>query len=167
MSLLRELDRGGWLRSVDYALAETLRRLDPDTPDAVLAATALASRAVANGHSCLRIEAVPALLDEIAPARPAPALPSAEAWAAMLRGSRWVGVATDDETNRDDRFHGLPLVLERGGLFLRRYRDYEWRLASALRARAMPTSMQADDDRLAARLRELFPSPHCWRCRRD
>ena len=159
MSLLRELHHGGWLRSVDHALASSLRRLDPETPDAVLAATALASRAVANGHSCLRIESASILLDEIAPARSAPALPSAEAWTAMLRGSRWVGVAADDETNRDDRFRGLPLVLERGGLFLRRYRDYEWRLASALRARAMPTFMQNDDDRLAARLRELFPSP--------
>ena len=50
MSLLRELNRIGALRTLDDALANTLRRLDPDTPDEVLAAAALASLAVANGH---------------------------------------------------------------------------------------------------------------------
>ena len=43
MSLLRELNRIGALRPLDDALANTLRRLDADTPDSVLAAAALAS----------------------------------------------------------------------------------------------------------------------------
>ena len=42
MSLLRELERIGALRALDEALAQTLRRLDPATPDDVLAAAALA-----------------------------------------------------------------------------------------------------------------------------
>ena len=168
MSLLHQLHRGGWLRTLDHALASSLRRLDPATPEEVLAAIALASRAVANGHSCLRIDNVPALLDEIAPERPAPALPTTNAWTAMLRASRWIGIAADDSTidvnasdrHADDRFHGMPLVLERGGLFLRRYRDYEWRLATALRTRALTTATQVSSDGLAARLRELFPTQH-------
>ena len=35
MSLLRELNRIGALRALDDALANTLRRLDADTPDSV------------------------------------------------------------------------------------------------------------------------------------
>src|SRR5690606_3120498 len=42
MTLLSTLHRSGHLRTLDHALAESLRRLDPDTPDAVLAAAALA-----------------------------------------------------------------------------------------------------------------------------
>ena len=51
MSLLRELERLGALRALDDALANTLRRLGPDTPDSVLAAAGLASLAVAQGHA--------------------------------------------------------------------------------------------------------------------
>jgi exodeoxyribonuclease V alpha subunit len=156
MSLLHDLHRGGWLRAVDHALGECLRRLDPETPDPVLAAAALASRAVANGHGCLRIDAVATLLEEIAAERSAPLLPSTDAWMALLSASRWVGVVED--AGDGDRFHGMPLVLERGGLFLRRYRDYEWRLAQALRARAAMPSLRLDGGALAARLRDLFPA---------
>ena len=51
MSLLRELNRAGALRTLDDALARSLQRLDPDTPDSVLAGAALASLAVAHGHA--------------------------------------------------------------------------------------------------------------------
>ena len=51
MSLLDALYRGGHLRTLAHALAQSLRRLDRDTPDAVLAAAALASLAVAKGHA--------------------------------------------------------------------------------------------------------------------
>ncbi|MET0327295.1 MAG: exodeoxyribonuclease V subunit alpha, partial [Luteimonas sp.] len=51
MTLLTALNRGKHLRTLDDALAQSLRRLDPGTPDAVLAAAALASLAVANGHA--------------------------------------------------------------------------------------------------------------------
>ena len=46
MSLLRELNRLKALRPLDDALAHSLRRLDPDTHDDVLAAAALASAKV-------------------------------------------------------------------------------------------------------------------------
>ena len=45
MSLLRALQQAGAFRALDDALARTLRRLDPSTPDEVLAAAALASLA--------------------------------------------------------------------------------------------------------------------------
>ena len=53
MSLLRALQQAGVLRTLDDALTNTLRRLDPNTPDDVLAAAALASLAVAQGHAGL------------------------------------------------------------------------------------------------------------------
>ena len=49
--LLQDLVKAGALRTLDHALAQSLRRLDPDTPDSVLAAAALASLAVASGHA--------------------------------------------------------------------------------------------------------------------
>ena len=65
MSLLTDLYRGGWLRAVDHALGESLRRLRPDEPDAVLAAIALVQprggagpqrlALVASGLSCCSI----------------------------------------------------------------------------------------------------------------
>ena len=47
MSLLQALREAKVLRTLDDALANTLRRLDPSIPDDVLAAAALASRTCA------------------------------------------------------------------------------------------------------------------------
>ena len=151
MSLLRALHTGGCLRALDHALAMSLRRLDPATLDAVLAAVALASRAVAEGHSGLRIDAIDALLDAIAPRRTSIELPDADAWLTTLRASRWIADA-DAGANGV----GAPLVLERGRLYLRRYWDYETRLARALRARATPPAVAEDAEALRTRLAELF-----------
>ena len=51
MSLIDALLRRGRLRTVDHALAQSLRRLDPATQELVLAGAALASRAIADGHA--------------------------------------------------------------------------------------------------------------------
>ena len=84
MSLLRELDRLGVLRTLDDALANTLRRLDPQAPDDVLGAAALASLAVASGHAAFDPAAPGRLVDaEIA-------WPDAEAWRQRLADSRLV-----------------------------------------------------------------------------
>ena len=151
MSLLRALHAGGWLRALDHALAMSLRRLDPDTPDAVLAAAALTSRAVANGHSGLRIDAVASLLDAIAPQRAMPDLPDTEIWQAQLRASCWVG-----DADAGAACIGVPLVLERRRLYLRRYWNYEVRLANALRQRAAPPTIPDSSEELRKRFADLF-----------
>jgi exodeoxyribonuclease V alpha subunit len=151
MSLLRALHVAGCLRAVDHALAISLQRLDPATPDAVLAAVALASRAVAEGHSELRITAAAALIDAIAPRRTEVALPDADSWLEMLRASRWVA-----DADAGAAAVGVPLVLERDRLYLRRYWNYEVRLAHALRLRATPPVFQDDVETLRARVSELF-----------
>ena len=57
MNLWPALLQSGALRALDDALANTLRRLDSNTPDEVLVAAALASLAVSRGHAgldCIR-----------------------------------------------------------------------------------------------------------------
>ena len=92
MSLLAALHRSGALRPLDHALAQSLRRLDPETPDAVLAAAALASLAVAQGH---------AGFDPVQPQRLLEAgidWPDAADWQAQLAASRWIATPEDDRS---------------------------------------------------------------------
>jgi exodeoxyribonuclease V alpha subunit len=122
MSLLTALHRGGFLRTLDHALAESLRRLQPDTPDAVLSAIALCSRAAALGHSALPLAQAGELLAELGSEREIPSLPPCDEWLAYLRASPWVREAQ-------------IVVLEDERLFLRRYFRYESRLAAAIAVR--------------------------------
>lgn len=127
MSLLAELHHGGWLRTIDHALAESLRRLEPDTPEDVLVALALCSRASGEGHSCLPLAQAQAWLSELASEREAPTLPSLVDWLPLLQASSWIAEAQ-------------VAVLEDGDLFLRRYWNHETALALAVRARVQGES---------------------------
>ncbi|WP_312238534.1 exodeoxyribonuclease V subunit alpha [Stenotrophomonas sp.] len=151
MSLLAALQRGNALRTLDHALAQSLRRLQPDTPDAVLAAAALASLAVSQGHAGLDPQHPQRLVDSDVE------WPDAEAWLAQLRTSPWVDVpdaeAAEAATDR-------PLVLENGLLYLRRYREYERRLAAGLQRIATHPLAQPDPGTLAALFGQLFPQAH-------
>ena len=124
-------------RLVDRAFAETLRRLDPATDARVLDAAARASFAVAQGHAALALDA-----DDDG------RYVDVEA----LHGSCWVAMPTPG-----DEAAPAPLVLERGLLYLRRYREYERRLAAALRRIAAQPLPPADAAVLQPVLRALFP----------
>lgn len=147
MSLLRALQQAGVLRPLDDALAQSLRRLDPDTPDAVLAAAALASLAVAQGH---------AGFDPARPTQLAEAdlpWPEAGGWRQQLAASPWVATpATSDEEAT-----AAPLALEHGLLYLRRYREYERRLALQLGRIAAQPLAGGDVDAIAPLFATLFP----------
>ncbi|NUS37431.1 MAG: exodeoxyribonuclease V subunit alpha, partial [Lysobacter sp.] len=146
MSLLDRLVRDGVLRPLDHALAQTLRRLDTvaerDTPDAVLIGAALASRAVGDGHAAFD----PARVMRIADA------PWPTDWESAWHGSPWIARPQPDEAAAS-----APLVLERGLLYLRRYREYERRLAAALRRIAAHALPPPDIAMLQPVLRALFP----------
>ena len=148
MSLLSELFRTGALRPLDHALAQSLRRLDPTTPDLVLCAAALASLAVAQGHAGFD------------PANPQGLLearvdwPPAQEWEQALLASRWIGTpASQEEPASTD----VPLVYEEGLLYLRRYREYERRLAAGLQRLAAASPAPADLAQLSPLFTALFP----------
>ncbi len=148
MSLLRQLNTLGVLRTLDDALAQSLRRLDPDTPDAVLAAAALASLAVSQGH---------AGFDPTRPRQLTDAdidWPNADAWTQALQSSPWV--ATPDAP--DEEAAAAPLAFEHGLLYLRRYREYERRLALRLRHIAAQPMPDADIASVAPLFQILFPN---------
>ena len=148
MSLLEQLRRDGALRTLDHAFAHSLRRLDPDTPDAVLVAAALAAHAVSAGHAGLDL-AAPGLLVDADADWPAP-----DAWERALSASPWV----DQPGHGDDPARAdAPLVLERGLLYLRRYREYERALALGLRRIAAHPPPAADVAALAPLFAQLFP----------
>lgn len=147
MSLLTTLYRGNALRTLDHALAQSLRRLRPDTPDAVLLGAALASLAVSEGHAGLDPTQPQRLIDaEID-------WPAPESWLAQLRASPWVDVPHADDVVAGD----APLVLENGLLYLRRYREYERRLAEGLQRIATHPLAEADPGTLASLFGQLFP----------
>lgn len=146
MSLLRALRQGGVLRTLDDALAQSLRRLDPSTPDEVLAAAALASLAVAQGHAAFDPAQPRRFVDAELP------WPDANAWLQVLQASRFVVVPETGETQSV----AAPLVLEEGLLYLRRYREYERRLAQGLQ-RIAALSFEGDDSTIAPLFATLFP----------
>ena len=167
MSLLDALLRCGAIRTVDHALAISLRRLDPQTSDLVLSAAALAAAAVAHGHSQLPLARAAELLPEASEDTAVPELPSLQTWLDALRESRWVAcTAADAQAER-------VLVLEGDRLALRRYWRYELRLAAALQAIADDTDGRWGDDASQvavpqsdaaawreSRLSQLFPALH-------
>jgi exodeoxyribonuclease V alpha subunit len=126
-------------RAFDRAFADALRRLDPATDARVLRAAEQASFAIAQGHAALDVGAFEdgAQLVE------------------ALRASSWV---SRPETDRPAD-PAAPLVLEGDLLYLRRYREYERRLAAGLRRIASATLPEPDLDALAPVFDKLFP-PH-------
>ena len=126
-------------RVFDRAFADTLYRLDPRTDARVLAAAERASFAIAQGHAALDLAA------EEDP----------EGIRDALRASRWAATPMADEPADP----AMPLVLEGGLLYLRRYREYERRLAGGLRRIAGARIEAGDVDALAPLFDALFP-PH-------
>jgi exodeoxyribonuclease V alpha subunit len=149
--LLNALQRSGCLRTLDHAFAQSLQRLQPDSEEAVLAAAALASLAVASGHAALD----PARLDSLLEQRdgPLPVLPEAADWQRALAASPWVAQPSAQQAAASDR----PLVLENGLLYLRRYREYERRLAAGLCRLAAQSLPAFDAAALAPLFASLFP----------
>ncbi|HZW17428.1 MAG TPA: exodeoxyribonuclease V subunit alpha [Luteimonas sp.] len=146
MGLMEQLRRQPALRTVDLALADVLRRRAPGTDERVLAAAALASFAVSLGHAAFDPAQPRQLLPEVG------AWPEADAWRAVLAASPWVSQPAPGESADSSR----PLVLEGGLLYLRRYREYERRLAARLQALARG-GIDAMPEAIAPLFAALFP----------
>ncbi|PPT25424.1 exodeoxyribonuclease V subunit alpha [Xanthomonas arboricola] len=150
-TLFNALIKAEALRPLDLAFAQSLQRLAPDTDPQVLAGAALASLAVTSGHAGLDPSRAGMLLDTRE--GPAPALPDPTDWQRTLAASRWV----DQPNPQDPAAADCPLVLERGLLYLRRYREYERRLALGLQRIAAQSPPPFDAATLAPLFAQLFP----------
>ncbi|UYB52511.1 exodeoxyribonuclease V subunit alpha [Xanthomonas sp. AM6] len=152
-NLLDALQRAGTLRTLDLAFAQSLQRLAPDTDSLVLSGAALASLAVASGHAGLDPDRAGILLDPRD--GPPPTLPDPADWHRALAASRWIAQPAPEDPAAAD----CPLVLEHGLLYLRRYREYERRLAQGLRRLAAQPLPAFDAATLAPLFAQLFPLP--------
>ncbi|KER88080.1 exodeoxyribonuclease V subunit alpha [Xanthomonas arboricola pv. celebensis] len=151
-TLFNALIKADTLRPLDLAFAQSLQRLAPDTDPQVLAGAALASLAVTSGHAGLDPSRAGMLLDTRE--GPAPALPDPTDWQRTLAASRWV----DQPNPQDPAAADCPLVLEHGLLYLRRYREYERRLALGLQRIAAQSPPPFDAATLAPLFAQLFPN---------
>jgi exodeoxyribonuclease V alpha subunit len=150
--MIAELQARGALSDLDVHLARTLARLAGERRDAVLLATALASRAVGQGHVCLdlsRLATPGGLVDDAGAVVETDTWPRLGEWLEVLAKSPLVGDATAI----------TPLVLDAaaGRLYLRRYWRYESALAAAIAARAAAADPDIDLALLRAGLARLFP----------
>ena len=146
MSLLDSLQRSGAVRPVDLALAHCLQRIDGGIAEPVLVAAALASYAVAQGHAAFEPESTADLV-----AAPL-GWPAPDDWRSAWAACEWIARPSGDESTAPS----MPLVLENGRLYLRRYREYERRLADAL-ARLAAGAVPPVDAAVDALHLRLFP----------
>ena len=148
---LAQLHRSGALRAIDVEFARLLARLDGRDNDAFALAAAAASQAIAQGHSCLPLSSLRDVLTANTNEPQRSALPDLPTLRSALAASLLVGSA-DDPRN-------TPLVYDGGErLWLRRYADYERRVASGLLARARSLRPLADPAAVRERLARWFPA---------
>ncbi|HTO19908.1 MAG TPA: exodeoxyribonuclease V subunit alpha [Pseudomonas sp.] len=166
--LIAQLDlwvRRGWLRPLDRAFVGFLREREPQASPLLLLAAALASHQLGQGHVCLDLAVT---LDEPDFALSLPPegeqagetrLPSQllagldlAQWQAALAASALV----EQWQGGDPAQQARPLLLCDGRLYLRRYWNYEQRVAHSLRQRLAEPLAVPDD--LPARLDALFPA---------
>jgi exodeoxyribonuclease V alpha subunit len=125
----------GRLRSVDRAFARFLATLDASADPRVLAAAAIASRELGEGHICVGVETIASI----------------EPWLSGvvdgLKGSPLVAGPDGDPAT--------PLVLDEALLYLRRFWRHEVQVAEAIVHRLAPVETP---DELSGEIARLFPT---------
>jgi exodeoxyribonuclease V alpha subunit len=135
-SLLAYLLQTNKIRALDHALAASLKRLRPDTSDAVCAVVAAVSYAHSLGHTALPLSQLEHLWQEKYISEPEYALPDAEYFQAALQQSSWL-MAED---------HAGILNLDHGVVSLRRYWQYEHDIAMVLIERLSRATLPMSDE---------------------
>jgi exodeoxyribonuclease V alpha subunit len=139
---LAALQKSGHLRRVDGALGDWIARTFPGESPEVALAAALAARAVADGHSALALDHAQAWLDNLEGDGNAAMLPDTSRWCEVLRRSAAVHPLDDGQASTECS----PLTLDaRRRIYLRRYFEYERKLARSLMARARSTDTTRSD----------------------
>lgn len=133
------------LRPLDLAFARFIAGCDPEAAPSLLLMAALASRQLGDGHPCLDLQAVKRLAAE--QTWPSP-------WVELLSGSASLSSPLLAGSN------GIPvhapLVLDGHRLYLRRYWQYECKVAEGIHARLQMNPVPAAN--LHDELRRLFPA---------
>lgn len=158
LTTLRQWAESGWLRRLDAAFAGFLHELDPEAAPELLMAGALVAHMEGRGHACLLLDELLGDADALLgwPAEAQIALHAAMAllhtdpgaWTEVLHASPLV--ATGDAPG------SAPLVLHEGRLYLRRYWDYERRVAAQVLQRGA-TPLPVDTVAVRQQLDLLFP----------
>jgi exodeoxyribonuclease V alpha subunit len=150
-TLLQKLLALEVIEPVDEHFARSMARLVGGVPPEVLVGAALASARTREGHVCADLGRVAetSIRDPLGRATGDLRWPALDEWIATLSRSDLVG----------DGVRPCPLVLdrERGRLYLRRYWQYEQRLAQQIRARAAVTDDSLDLPLLREGVERLFP----------
>ena len=154
---LEQLRMQGELSALDRNFARAMARLSGEERPEVMLAAALASRQLRAGHVGWDLHAWAQEQAEGADERPFE-WPETESWLGALAESPLVECVSSGPQAPSSGV--TPLVLEEGRrLYLRRYWEYQQRLASALRARIADSSAEQEVDRdcLEDGLARLFP----------
>ncbi|XRD86148.1 exodeoxyribonuclease V subunit alpha [Dyella acidisoli] len=146
LAMLAEAVARRVLRPLDLAFARFIAECDPAAEASLLLLAALTSRQLGDGHPCLDLHALDALAEE-------QTWPTA--WLELLSTapapeSRLVASADGQPSH-------APLVLDRHRLYLRRYWNYECRIAESITARLDETILPAEA--LHDELQRLFSVP--------
>jgi len=162
IALLAAWSERGWLRELDLALAQFFAELDPAASPLLILGAALASHQLGKGHVCLDLGATLAdpdfalsLPPEGEDAEQVTLLPSQVL--AGLTLEAWLTSCAVSELLKSREGAVAPLVLKGRCLYLRRYWDYERRVAARITERLRAVSDIPAD--LAQRLDTLFPEP--------
>lgn len=145
LSILTDAAAQRVLRPLDLAFARFLAECDAQAEPRLLLMAALASRQLGDGHPCLDLRAIPALVDE-------------HEWPAF-----WIDLLAPLQppdsplvASSDGLPVNAPLVLDQHRLYLRRYWEYERRVAHGIVTRLDSSSLSMEN--LRDELHRLFPS---------
>jgi exodeoxyribonuclease V alpha subunit len=165
--LLRWTARG-WLRPIDAAFADFLRREAPQAPGLLLLGAALASHQLGRGHVCLDLAATladPAETLAIPPPDPDEPVPGDDG-ESLDAAHPLAGIALDEwlaalahPALSDPATAGSPLVLHGTRLYLRRYWQHERFLRQAIADRLHAAADATPVATLRQALDILFPAP--------
>ena len=146
LAMLAEAVARRSLRPLDLAFARFIAECDPAAEPSLLLMAALASRQLGDGHPCLDLHA----LDALAAEQEWPA-----SWLELLSTAPMPASRLLAHTEGSPEH--APLVLDRHRLYLRRYWNYECRVAEGIATRLdegmLPATALHDE------LQRLFPAP--------
>ena len=160
LATLADWAERGWIRRLDAALARFIADVSPGTSAPALLAVALTAHMEGRGHACLSIDECVATPERLLGWKPEPLAALIAVMAALPSdAAQWVGALA---ACSGVCAHALapdaarPLVLRQGRLYLRRYWDYECRVALQVAERAAGVE-PVDEPGARSWLDRLFP----------